>query len=304
MVAPGIDQTMRDLHETNQVIGSLMVTIYLLGFSIGPLFLGPFSEMYGRYPVVILSTWFFNAWILGSALAPTMPALIMMRLLGGLGGSAVMTIAPAICADMYPIERRAFSTSLITLAQSFGPALGPLCGSFISEDLGWRWDYWILLMATGTVTTLMTIFMPESYAPILLQHKAGRLRKQTGRDDLQPMLSLKMTRKQLLLTSIVRPTKVCTKDFSFLLVKKLATNSSQAFDTIANRLSHLRIRSDHLRVSVLVIHNNTYCFRRSVRLAKSTDRTRLHRLRPWNDNIAPYNHEDERRYSRQTHKEK
>lgn len=199
---------MRDLHETSQVIGSLMVTIYLLGFSIGPLFLGPFSEMHGRYAVVILSTWFLNAWILGSALAPTMPALVIMRLLGGIGGSAVMTIAPAICADMFPIERRAFATAVITLARCLGPALGPLCGSFISEDIGWRWDYWILLMATGTVTSLMTVFMPESYALVLLQRKAKRLRKETGREDLQPLLSRKLSRKQSLLTSIVRRTKV------------------------------------------------------------------------------------------------
>jgi len=122
MVAPGIAQTMRDFHETNEIIGSLMVTIYILGFSIGPLFLGPFSEMFGRYPVVILSTWFLNAWILGSALAPSMSALIVFRLLAGIGGSAVMTISPAICADMFPVERRAFSTALITLAQCLGPA--------------------------------------------------------------------------------------------------------------------------------------------------------------------------------------
>jgi hypothetical protein len=96
MVAPGISQTMAALHTTSQIIGTLMVTIYLLGFAVGPLFLGPLSEMYGRYPVVILSTWFLNMWILGSALAPTMGSLIAMRLLAGIGGSAVMTIAPGV----------------------------------------------------------------------------------------------------------------------------------------------------------------------------------------------------------------
>jgi MFS family permease len=122
MVAPGIAQTSADLHTTSKILGTLMVTIYILGFAVGPLFLGPLSELYGRYPVVILSTWFLNVWILGSALAPTMGGLIAMRLLAGIGGSAVMTIAPAICADIYPIERRAFGTSVITLAQCLGPA--------------------------------------------------------------------------------------------------------------------------------------------------------------------------------------
>jgi MFS family permease len=146
---------MTELHETSQTLGTLSVTIYLLGFAVGPLGLGPLSEMYGRYPVVILSTWFLCAWILGSALAPTIPGLIIMRLLAGIGGSAVMTIAPAVCADMFPVERRAFATAVITLAQCAGPArksntkvgwellltiqVGPLAGAFISEGLGWRW---------------------------------------------------------------------------------------------------------------------------------------------------------------------
>ena len=122
MVAPGILATIDDLNEPSEIVGSLMVTIYLIGFAIGPLFLGPLSELYGRYPVVVLATWFFNIWALGCALAPNMPSLIVMRLLAGIGGSAVMTTAPAIVADIYPIERRAFSTSIVILAQSIGPA--------------------------------------------------------------------------------------------------------------------------------------------------------------------------------------
>ena len=104
------------------MLGSFMVTIYVLGFAIGPLFLGPLSEIYGRRPVVVLSTWFFNAWVLGSALAPTMSGLIVMRLLAGIGGSAVMTIPPAIIADLYPVEKRGFANSLIVFVQSLGPA--------------------------------------------------------------------------------------------------------------------------------------------------------------------------------------
>lgn len=122
MVAPGILLTLNDFKESSQILGSFMVTIYVLGYAVGPLFLGPLSEIYGRYPVVVLSSWFLNAWLLGSALAPTMSGLIVMRLLAGIGGSAVMTISPAIVADLYPVEQRAFTSSLIVLAQSIGPA--------------------------------------------------------------------------------------------------------------------------------------------------------------------------------------
>ncbi|KAL2758000.1 hypothetical protein ACRALDRAFT_1040113 [Sodiomyces alcalophilus JCM 7366] len=184
-----------------------MVTIYILGFAVGPLFLGPLSEMYGRYPVVILSTWTFNAWVLGSALAPNMAGLIVMRFLAGVGGSAVMTLPPAIVADLYPVEQRASASSLIIMAQSLGPAIGPICGGFIAQHLGWRWTYWILLIVSGSVTLAMTLFMQESYAPRLLQKKAQRLRKETGRDDLRTELDQNLSTTQILARSIIRPTQ-------------------------------------------------------------------------------------------------
>jgi MFS family permease len=159
---------------------------------------------------MVSATWFMVAWLLGSALAPSMSSLIVMRLFAGTGGSAAMTIAPAVCADMFPIERRAKSTAVITMAQCLGPTLGPLIGSFVGEDLSWRWNYWLLMIFSAVATAGMTLFMKESYAPVLLQRKAQKLRKELGRDDLRPLLSKDISRKQLLLQAIVRPTKLLT----------------------------------------------------------------------------------------------
>lgn len=167
--------------------------------------------MFGRYPVMVSATWFMVAWLLGSALAPNMPALIIMRLLAGTGGSAAMTIAPAVCADIFPIERRAQSTAVITMAQCLGPTLGPLIGSFVGEDLSWRWNYWLLLICSVIATAGMTAFMTESYAPVLLRRKAEKLRKELGRDDLRPYLSKDLSKKQQLLQAIVRPSKLLTR---------------------------------------------------------------------------------------------
>ncbi|KAF2671612.1 MFS general substrate transporter [Microthyrium microscopicum] len=218
LVAPGIPLAMRDLHSPSPIIGSFMVTIYMLGFTIGPLFLGPLSEIYGRYPIVILSTWFYVIWLLGCALAPTMSSLIVMRLLAGTGGSAVMVIAPAIVADLYSVRRRATASSVVVLTQSVGPALGPICGGFIAQELGWRWGYWILLIVAGSVTAGMTVCMPESYAPKILQKKTERLRKSTGRADLRSMLDKRMSKKALLARSIVRPVKLLTTSPIVILI--------------------------------------------------------------------------------------
>ncbi|PGG99750.1 hypothetical protein AJ80_09294 [Polytolypa hystricis UAMH7299] len=218
MVAPGTALTLQEFNEPSQILGSFMVTIFVLGYAVGPLFLAPLSEIYGRYPVVILSTWTFNAWILGSALAPNMVGLTVMRFLAGVGGSGVMTIAPAIVADLYPVERRGFASSLIVLAQSLGPAIGPICGGFISESLGWRWAYWVLLIASASVTLLMTVIMPESYAPKILQKRARQMQKVTGRTDIHPQLDQNISTKAILARSIARPTKMLTTSPVVLLI--------------------------------------------------------------------------------------
>ncbi|KAE9964378.1 hypothetical protein EG328_010498 [Venturia inaequalis] len=209
--APGIALTMADLHESSQSVGSLMITIYLLGWALGPLFLAPLSEMYGRYIVVTLSSWFFVAFLIGCGFAQNMTGLIIMRFLAGIGGSAAMAIAPAIVADLYPIERRSFAMGIVLLIQTLSPAVGPICGGFIAQRLGWRWAYWILIIASGVMTILMTFFMNECYAPEVLKRKTRRLQKELGRKDLKSKLALDISKSSYVKRSLIRPVKLLTR---------------------------------------------------------------------------------------------
>lgn len=243
LCAPGIEDTMVDLHEPSRVLGSLMITIFVLGYAVGPLFLAPLSEMYGRYPVVVISTWFFIAWLLGCGFAPSMSSLIVMRFLAGVGGSAIITISPAIVGDLYPVERRAFGSAIIIGSQSTGPisesshvhylaillthvyswphcwriyhpvpgmALGGL-SAVASRDyhsLMIEQSYWILVIVASVITGLTTAFMKESNAVLLLERKVKRLRKELGRSDLHSPLQPHMSTLELLHRSLLRPLKV------------------------------------------------------------------------------------------------
>lgn len=133
--APGIGYTMAGLHESSQAVGSLMITIYLLGYALGPLFLAPMSEMYGRYPVIVGACWFFVTFLLGCSFTPSMPALIIMRFLAGTGGSAVMAIAPAIVADLCPVERRSLAMGTI-LVRVLGKGSAKFLTAFIDDPIG------------------------------------------------------------------------------------------------------------------------------------------------------------------------
>ncbi|KAH7016150.1 uncharacterized protein B0I36DRAFT_368761 [Microdochium trichocladiopsis] len=51
MFAPGVDDLVKDFKVTDETVASLAVSIYVLGFAIGPLLFAPLSERYGRLPV-------------------------------------------------------------------------------------------------------------------------------------------------------------------------------------------------------------------------------------------------------------
>jgi len=92
MVAPALSTMAKDLHITNSVIESMTLSIFVLAYAIGPLVLGPLSEIYGR--VIILQTsnllyLFFN---LGCGFAQTETQMIIFRFLSGLGGSAPLAL--------------------------------------------------------------------------------------------------------------------------------------------------------------------------------------------------------------------
>ncbi|KAF2836813.1 MFS general substrate transporter [Patellaria atrata CBS 101060] len=211
LTAPGIGATMQDLNETSDILGSLMITIYVAGIAVGPLFLGPLSEIFGRYPVLICSSWFHVIFLIACGLAPTFASLIVFRLFAGVGAAAALTLAPAIVGDIFPIEKRAFGNTIVIFAQCLGPVIGPICGGFITEQLGWRWAYWILLCFTGTTTVAISLFMRESYPITILQKKTKRLQKELNRPDLKSQLHLNYTKKELLSRSLIRPMKLLTR---------------------------------------------------------------------------------------------
>ena len=82
--ASGVSFMDKDFHNTSGILSSLSVSIFVLGYVVGPLFLAPISEIYGRRVVLFGANCFFVVWQIGCALAPNLGTLLACRFLGAL----------------------------------------------------------------------------------------------------------------------------------------------------------------------------------------------------------------------------
>jgi hypothetical protein len=133
MVAPALPAMAADLHVTDSVLSQMMLSIFILAYALGPLFLGPLSEVYGRVPVLQLANLFFLIFNLVCGFARTGAQMLVFRFLAGLGGSAPLAIGGGILADCFNPEQRGRAIGIYSLAPLIGPAAGPIAGGFITE---------------------------------------------------------------------------------------------------------------------------------------------------------------------------
>ena len=111
-------------------------------------------------------------------------------------------------SDLIPSEKRGKYMSIYSLGPLLGPVVGPICGAYLVQAEGWRWVFRVLTIAGGLMTIFTIVVMRESYAPVLLKHKAARLRKETGNANLRSKLDNGLSARELFIRAIVRPTKM------------------------------------------------------------------------------------------------
>lgn len=206
--APGVPDLMVDFKSSNTELAAFVVSVYVLGFAVGPLVLAPLSEMYGRVPVYHVCNVCFVAFTVACAVAPSLEALIVFRFFAGSFGSAPLTNGGGSMADIFSQEKRGVVMAAFSTGPLLGPIIGPVAGGFLTDAKGWRWVFRVVAIVSGTISIAMFLLMRESYAPIILARKAARLRKETGNAFLRSKLDAGGTRSDLFKRSIVRPIKL------------------------------------------------------------------------------------------------
>ncbi|TPX16091.1 uncharacterized protein E0L32_004086 [Thyridium curvatum] len=220
--APGVPELMREFKSTNTELAAFVVSVYVLGFAFGPMFMAPISEIYGRTVVYHVCNICFVAFNVGCALAPSLSALIVLRFLAGAFGSAPMTNGGGSIADMIHAEKRAGAMAAFSVGPLLGPIIGPVIGGFLSSAKGWRWVFWLIVMISGVCSVAMLLVLKETYAPVILERKAARLRKETGNDLLRSKLDVGLSQKDYFNRSIIRPMRILVTPIAFVFAIYMA----------------------------------------------------------------------------------
>lgn len=226
MVAPAVPQITRELHvpSSDAVTGPLVLSIYILGWAVGPLVFAPLSEVYGRLVVYTWSNTGYVLLTLACSWSPSAGTLIALRFLAGALGSTPLVIGGGTISDLVPVEQRGIALSLYMFGGIIGPSVGPVMGGLLSDSLGWRQIFRVLAGMVSSrlfleLPVLLTRFqyacatlaqialMKETYAPVV--RKSLQSGNQTGSDraTLGDDTST-ASNKTLLAGAITRPAKL------------------------------------------------------------------------------------------------
>lgn len=157
---------------------------------------------------MMISFAIFTIFSIASAASPNFAALVVFRLLVGIGGSCAISVVGGICADIYRDPKsRGRSMAGFMAATTFGPILGPPISGYVSV-VSWVWGFWVGAILAGATWPLF-FFLPETYGPVILKHRAQKLRRETGDESIVAPIELeKMDLNHIVTVILTRPLRM------------------------------------------------------------------------------------------------
>ncbi len=140
----------------------LAFSITLATMAAVTLFYGSLSDRYGRRPVLLAGLGLFLIGSAVSALAASMPVLVIGRLVQALGAGSGATLTRAIARDAYGAEGLVKAIAYLTMAYTLGPMIAPVLGGVLLDHFGWRSAFWLALLLGAAITAAAFCIIAET----------------------------------------------------------------------------------------------------------------------------------------------
>ncbi|KAB8648492.1 hypothetical protein FH972_026148 [Carpinus fangiana] len=156
--------------------------LFLVLYGIGCELWAPWSEEFGRWPILQLSLFLVNIWQLPGALAPNLGSIYVSRALGGLS-SAGGSVTLGMVADMWEADDQQYAIGYVVLSSVGGSTIGAVFGGLMQDQFGNNdsttiaWNFWMQLII-GVITQIIHFFLvPETRSTIMMNRIAKKRRE-------------------------------------------------------------------------------------------------------------------------------
>ena len=174
-------------HDLGTTVAAIQLTLTAttIGFALGQLFVGPWSDKIGRRLPLIIATAVHIAASIGIVLAPDVVWVGVFRVLQGVGAAGGGVVAMAMVRDLFgglPLVRM---LSRLALVSGLAPIIAPVIGSQLLRIIDWR-GIFVFLAAYGVVVLLAAIFfLVETQPPA----RRGDLGHSTARERYKALFN-------------------------------------------------------------------------------------------------------------------
>ena len=115
------------------------------------------AARFGRRQYFFASVILFTIASLMCGLSGSFSELVFWRIVQGIGGGGLISTSQAILRDTFPLNQQGQAQGIFAMGVIVGPALGPVLGGWITDNLTWRWAFFINL-PVGIVAALLIWF--------------------------------------------------------------------------------------------------------------------------------------------------
>ncbi|MDD2337070.1 MAG: DHA2 family efflux MFS transporter permease subunit, partial [Geobacteraceae bacterium] len=134
-----------------------VLTSYLVSNAVVLPMTGWFARLFGRKRFLITCIILFTCSSFLCGAAPTLGALIFFRVLQGAAGGALIPISQAILMETFPPWQQGMAMAIFGVGAMFGPIIGPTLGGWITDNMNWRWIFYINI-PVGIFAVIMANF--------------------------------------------------------------------------------------------------------------------------------------------------